>query len=118
MRRTVWIVLLGLLLSACGVYEVRTASVNRIEVLPNLTVRVVAHGTLGDGCTCVGDVLQRREAQTFFVTVREVYNRPLGTSCTLAVSNFRQEVLLETQDLEPGPYEVNVNGTVESFTSP
>ena len=117
MRRAVWAVLLGVLLSACGVYEVKDAAIGSVdvEVLSNATVRVVAHGTLGDGCTRVGEVTQRREAQTFFVGVKEVYDQPFGKACTLAVGEFQQEVLLDVQGLERGSYTVDVNGVTESF---
>lgn len=118
MKRVAWVVLLGLL-SACGVYQLEAASVDRVELElapEDLTVSVVAHGVLGNGCTRVGEVKQRREGRTFFVTIETIYDQPFGTGCTLAISEFREELTLDVAGLESGNYVVDVNGVVKTFT--
>ena len=120
-RRIVWVVLLAILLSGCGVYQVEDASIERValESVPGaLAVKVVVYGVLGNGCTQVGEVKQHREDKTFFVTIKTIYAQPAGTACTQAIGVFREEIILDVAGLKSGSYAVNVNGVVETFTLP
>lgn len=121
MRRAAYVIALGLLLSACGVYRVDSASIDRVEleVMPGASaVKVVAHGVLGNGCTRVGNVEQRREGETFFITIETIYEQPAGMGCTLAVSEFQEEVVLDVIGFDGGNYTVNVNGVTAAFSLP
>lgn len=114
----VWFVLLAMLLSGCGVYRVEDAGVERVELKASsgaAAVKVVAYGVLGNGCARVGEVTQRREERTFFVTIKTVYDQPFGTGCTLAIGEFQKEVVLNLEGLVDGVYTVDVNGVTETF---
>lgn len=98
----------------------REALVDRVEIalLESDPVQVVvtAEGSLGSGCQEIGDVNQRFEKDTFFITVLAVL--PWALDCTPVAPPFSEKVTLETADLAPGTYKVNVNGVVETFAFP
>ena len=119
---TIYTVTAGLLektfsVPADDTYE---ASVDTVEValLESEPVQVVAtaSGSLRSGCEAIGSILQRLRDKTFFVEV--FVTAPWGEACTPIAPPFIEKVTLETDDLEPGLYEVNVNGVVKSFTLP
>ena len=96
------------------------ARVDTVEVLPlesePVQVVITASGSLRSGCEAIGSVSQRLGDKTFFVNVFAV--APWGEACTPVAPPFTERVTLATDDLEPGIYEVDVNGVVESFTLP
>lgn len=92
------------------------------EVVLNLQesfpVGVVAgvSGTLPDGCTELGDVIQNKDLQGNFIVTLQT-RRPLDTVCTQAISDFNTEITIEgTTGLVAGEYAVIVNGVRETFT--
>lgn len=101
-------------------YEANIVSVD-VLLLESYPVQVVvtAEGYLTNGCDELGDVTQRRDEATFFVTILGLAPvLPNGVACTPAGDTFSERVTLATRDLAPGTYKVNVNGVVESFTLP
>lgn len=119
-----------------GVYTVRANSLSQTFAVPAQAIRealvdrvvvallesdpvqvvVTAEGSLGSGCQEIGEITQRFEDDTFFVTVLAV--SPWAFDCTPVAPPFSERVMLETADLALGTYKVNVNGVVESFTLP
>lgn len=81
---------------------------------------VVAHIVFASGCDpeVYKEVTQRREGDTFFVTVRQGTTPPELPPCPPVETLLTESVTLTTDGLEPGTYEVNVNGVVKSFTLP
>jgi hypothetical protein len=92
-------------------------SVQRIEVHvvrstpPRVFVRV--HGVLLNGCTTVGTIQQRRDAQVITVTI------PTHTTaevCTMMARLVDEKVRLEGEFTSGSVYTVNVNGVIENFS--
>lgn len=121
-RLAVFIVVISLLLMACGDFSNGTsgrdmALVNQVEVVtaPGNPPRyiAVAAGILPDGCTTLGRASQRVTATTINVTLP---TRPTeGTCSQLASVPFRERIRLRVDGLSAGSYSVDVNGTVTSF---
>ena len=111
-------------LSACGNPagpEVKgRAAVERVEViiLESFPVQVnaVAHGWLGDGCTRVDTVTQRRDLEKRTFTVEITTLRPRDAVCTLIARPLEQTIALDVYGLPAGTYTVDVNGVTATFT--
>jgi inhibitor of cysteine peptidase len=92
--------------------------VERIEVLVfepfPVQVRVVAYGSLPDGCTKIGKIEDSRKGALF--TVRIATTRPANRICTQALTEFQETLPLNTTGLKAGTYTVDVNGIRQSFT--
>lgn len=104
-------------------WEPYEASILDVEIalLESDPVQVVvtAEGHLHNGCDVLGEVNQHRVGDTFFVTVYGLTpDLPADFACTPAGANFSERIALQTTDLPPGTYKVDVNGVVESFTFP
>lgn len=73
-------------------------------------------GTLPDGCTELGDVIQNRDLQGNFIVTLQT-KRPLDAMCTQVLSDFDTNIIIEgTNGLTAGEYVVIVNGVRETFT--
>lgn len=83
-------------------------------------VQVVAYITYDRGCdpTPFVDILQRREGDTYFISVRLDKIPQELVTCPPIKYPVTEQVTLETTDLEPGTYTVNVNGVVKSLELP
>ena len=68
----------------------------------------VITGNLPDACSTIDSVEQELDGTTFSLTVSAV--RPSDLMCAQVLTPFTEEVLLETEGLEPGEYTVDVNG--------
>jgi hypothetical protein len=94
-----------------------TAQVEEIEVLLlesfPVQVRVIARGSLPDGCTAIDAITQERAGQEFRLTITTA--RPADAICTQALVPFEENVPLDVQGLQAGTYTVNVNGVSRSF---
>lgn len=106
-------------------YEPETvaAAIQSVDVVLRETdpVQVVVYvNSYYGGCDdSYKDVSQRREGNMFFVDVSVLaFPPPEVPPCPPVEFSFTEQVTLETTDLAPGTYEVNVNGTVETFTLP
>jgi ribosome-interacting GTPase 1 len=91
-------------------------SVDRIEVqivrsdLPQVFARV--HGVLTDGCTSLGAISQRRNAQVITVTISTRHSD--AEMCTMLARLVDETIRLEGT-FAPGSYTVDVNGVVQKF---
>ena len=73
----------------------------------------VIKGMLGDSCTTLGDVVQKRDGKLLVVAVKT--KRPKGKMCAQVVSEFESTVALDTRGLEQGDHQVVVNGVIAPF---
>jgi inhibitor of cysteine peptidase len=95
-----------------------TAQVDSIDLLIMesfpVQINVVARGSLPDGCTTIDQIVQKRQGNTFKVTITT--RRPADKMCTEALVPFEESIALEVAGLPAGTYTVDVNGTTGSFT--
>lgn len=71
------------------------------------------------GCTTFSSVSQRRDMDTFFITV--LVSAPIlpgEPTCPPTEYPFTEQVVLETTGLDAGDYVVSVNGVQKTFTLP
>ena len=118
----------GLLLAVngCGLYSNPSGSgviqelahIEQIDVMIlesfPVQVHVRIYGLLGDSCTWLDHIDQRRQGTMFFIQV--VTARPANALCADVVSPFEETVALDVYGLAAGTYHVDVNGVRESFT--
>ena len=96
-----------------------TAYVNSVEAENTdegvvLTVR----GDLPDACTELGEVSQTVDTSgaTITVTIMIETNRSADVVCAQVLTGFETTVVLDTSELAPGTYTVNVNGVSTEVT--
>jgi len=82
-----------------------------LESFP-VQVQVIASGNLPDPCTEISEVLQEREENTFFITIKTY--RPPGL-CIQVLAPFEEIISLEVYGLPAGTYTVDVNGVQGTF---
>jgi hypothetical protein len=68
----------------------------------------VITGHTPDACSTIDGVEQSVDGNTISLTVTA--SRPGDLMCAQMLTPFTEEVLLETEGLEPGEYTVDVNG--------
>ncbi|MBA3534024.1 MAG: hypothetical protein H0T73_19055 [Ardenticatenales bacterium] len=95
-----------------GEMQVESLDILTLESFP-VQIQVIAQGMLADGCTTVGEITQRREGNTFFVTVAT--QRPTEAMCTMALTPGQAIIPLEVVGLKAGTYTVTVNGVSDTF---
>ncbi len=109
-------VLLGACGSTAGAPTTGLAQIDKVEVRiaesapPQIFVQF--RGTLGDGCTSLGAISQRRDGNTIDVTVAT--NHSGAEVCTAIAQLIDQTISLEG-DFPPGEYTVRVNGVAQQF---
>ncbi len=100
-----------------GDYIYGTAVVESIEILVlesfPVQIHVVAKGYLPDGCTEIDRVEEKRDGNTFTVTITT--KRPKDMMCTQAIVPYEKVVPLDVYGLKAGTYDVNVNTVTDSF---
>jgi hypothetical protein len=116
-----WFVLVMLLLlSACGT-AAGTGTTGRMQVdsvdvqiaesfPPQVFVRF--QGVLGDGCTTLGEMSQRRKGNTIDVTVATNHS---GAEVCTAIAQLVDKTIKLEGDFPPGEYIVRVNGVERQF---
>ncbi|HAJ33877.1 MAG TPA: hypothetical protein DCK79_11065 [Candidatus Atribacteria bacterium] len=82
-----------------------------LESFP-VQVQVIASGNLPDPCTEISEVLQEREGNTFFVTIKTY--RPPGF-CIQVLAPFEEIIPLDVYGLPAGTYTVDVNEVQGTF---
>ncbi|MCK4309043.1 MAG: hypothetical protein KAW42_03595 [Candidatus Atribacteria bacterium] len=82
-----------------------------LESFP-VQINVIARGNLPDPCTEISEVLQEREGDTFFITIKTY--RPPGL-CIQVLAPFKEIIPLEVYGLPAGTYSVDVNGIQDTF---
>lgn len=124
MLRLIPLLLALLALAACGAQPAQQTQPNtrpaeisaiQVEILESMPAQAVAviEGGLGDGCTTLGEITQRREGNTITITVPAVHSG--AEICTMVYQIFTERVQLEGS-FEPGDYKVIVNGVERSFS--
>jgi inhibitor of cysteine peptidase len=92
------------------------APVEEIEIVilesSSVQVQVIARGNLPDPCTKISEVLQEREGDTFFITIK-TYRSP--GFCIQVIAPFEEIIPLEVYGLPAGTYTVDVNGVQVTF---
>ena len=82
-----------------------------LESFP-VQINVIARGNLPDPCTEISEVLQEREGDTFFITIK-TYRSP--GFCIQVLAPFEEIISLEVYGLPAGTYTVDVNGVQGTF---
>jgi inhibitor of cysteine peptidase len=91
------------------------AKADSVEVkMLGVKVQVVARGYLQDGCTKITDIIQKREGNTFTVTLRTF--RPANVACIQVAPPFERTIDLDVAGLKAGAYTVEVGGAKANFT--
>jgi len=92
------------------------ASVDEIDILIlesfPVQINVIAKGNLPDPCTEISEVLQEKEGNTFFITIK-TYRSP--GFCIQVLAPFEEIIPLEVYGLPAGTYTVDVNGVQDTF---
>lgn len=91
---------------------IESVEIRTLESFP-VQVHLTAKGYLGDPCTTVSEVRQRRDGNTFRVTIATF--RPDDQMCADVIVPLEQNIPLEVQGLKAGTYTVDVNGVTETF---
>ncbi|MGD2050022.1 MAG: multiheme c-type cytochrome [Chloroflexota bacterium] len=74
----------------------------------------IVEGNLPDSCSTIDSIEQTVDGNTIEITISAV--RPPDVLCAQVLTPFSEEVILETEGLEPGEYTVDVNGGQASTT--
>jgi hypothetical protein len=116
-----WLILIAIvLLSACGsaagtpstgLVQIDQVDVRIAESFPP-QVFVQFQGTLGDGCTSLGEISQRRDGNSIEVTVATNHS---GAEVCTAIAQLIDQTISLDGDFPPGAYSVRVNGVVKQF---
>jgi len=92
------------------------ASVDEIDILIlesfPVQINVIAKGYLPDPCTEISEILQEKEGDTFFITIKTY--RPPGP-CIQIITPFEVKISLNVYGLPAGTYTVDVNGVQATF---
>ena len=99
------------ILPTTGLASVDEIDIFILESFP-VQVQVIASGNLPDPCTEIFEVLQEREGDTFFITIKTY--RPPGF-CIQVLAPFEEIIPLEVYELPAGAYTVDVNGVQATF---
>ena len=113
------VLLFIIFLSGCNAVEPRIdwADVTEIELLIlesfPVQVMVVAKGYLPNPCTQIDQIIQSREGNNFFITLK---TKSSQEACIQVLAPFEETIPLEVYGLPAGTYTVNVNGIEDTFT--
>jgi inhibitor of cysteine peptidase len=113
------LLLITILLSGCNAVEPRInlAEVTEIELFSQemfpVQIIAVAKGYLPNPCTRIDQIIQSREGNNFFITIKTKSTQDL---CIQVLTSFTETIPLEVYGLPAGTYIVNVNGIIDTFT--
>lgn len=99
------------ILPTIGLAPVDEIDILILESFP-VQINVIARGNLPNPCTEISEVLQERESNTFFITIK-TYRSP-GT-CIQVITPFEEIIPLNVYGLSAGTYTVDVNGVQATF---
>lgn len=99
------------ILSIIGLASVDVIDILILESFP-VQINVIASGNLSDPCTEISEVLQEKEGNTFFITIK-TYRSP--GFCMQVLAPFEEIIPLEVYGLPAGTYTVDVNGVQATF---
>jgi len=98
-------------LSTSGLAPVDEIDILILESFP-VRINVIARGNLPDPCTEISEVLQEREGDTFFITIK-TYRSP--GFCIQVLTPFEEIISLDVYGLPASTYIVDVNGVQDTF---
>ena len=98
-------------LPTIGLAPVDEIDILILESFP-VQIHVIARGNLPDPCTKISEVLQEKEGNTFFITIK-TYRSP--GFCIQVIAPFEEIIPLEVYGLTAGTYTVDVNGVQAAF---
>ncbi len=93
-----------------GLATVEEIDILTLESFP-VQIFVIASGYLPNPCTEIGPIIQTREGNTFYVTIRTYCSQEI---CIQMIAPFKETIPLEVYGLSAGTYTVDVNG-VQGF---
>ena len=99
------------ILPTIGLAPVDEIDILILESFP-VQINVIARGNLPDPCTEISEVLQEREGDTFFITIKTY--RSLDP-CIQIIVPFEVKIPLNVYGLPAGTYTVDVNGAQDTF---
>ena len=99
------------ILPTTGLAPVEEIEIVILESFP-VQINVIARGNLPDPRTEISEVLQEREGNTFFVTIK-TYRYP--GFCIQVLAPFEEIIPLDVYGLPAGIYNVDVNGVQGTF---
>jgi len=99
------------ILSTIGLASVDEIDILILESFP-VQINVTARGNLPDPCTEISEVLQEREGDTFFITIKT--HRSPGF-CIQVLAPFEEIIPLKVYSLPAGTYTVDLNGVQGTF---
>jgi len=94
-----------------GLATVEEIDILTLESFP-VQIFVIARGNLPDPCTEIYQVTQKKESNTFFVSIKTY--RPPGP-CIQVLAPFKETIPLGVYGLPAGTYTVDVNGVQGTF---
>ena len=98
----------------------RLAGVEQFDIVVLETdpvqVRVVVYGWMSDSCMTIRNFEQSREGR--LISLKIITTRPADVMCAQMIKRFRETYPIETRDLPPGTYTLDVSGKQEQFTLP
>lgn len=99
------------IIPAIGLATVDEIDILILESFP-VQVQVIARGNLPDPCTEIYQITQKKEDNTFFITIKT--SRP-ADPCIQIIVPFEVKIPLNVYGLPAGIYTVDVNGVQETF---
>jgi inhibitor of cysteine peptidase len=96
-----------------GQAVVESVDILILESFP-VQVRAIAKGYHPDPCTKTKEITQKREGNTFEVTITT--ERDGGQACIQVISPFEENLALDVVGLDAGTYTVTINGVSAQFT--
>jgi len=112
-------ILMTVLLPGCSTAKpgIDLAEVTEIDILIlesfPVQVHVVASGYFPNLCTKIEEIIQNREGNNFFVTIKI---KSSLLPCIQVLAPFEETIALDVYGLPAGTYNVNVNGIEDTFT--
>jgi inhibitor of cysteine peptidase len=113
------VILTIIFLSGCCMYNIPDSGLATVEEIELLTLEsfpvqffVIARGYLPDPCTEIHHISQKREGNTFFITIK-TYRSP--GACIQVIAPFEETIPLDVYGFPAGTYNVDVNGVQDSF---
>jgi inhibitor of cysteine peptidase len=92
------------------------ATVEKIDILTlesfPVQIFVIASGYLPNPCTEIYQIIQQREGNTFFITIKTYRSQEV---CIQVIAPFEETIPLEVYGLPAGTYTVEVNGVQGTF---
>ncbi|MGZ5242464.1 MAG: hypothetical protein ACXWEY_04320 [Bacteroidia bacterium] len=92
------------------------ANIEKTEVMQQKgrdSVFVIVHGTFSTPCEHFGDVKQEVDGNNIKITLATII--PPGVNCPEMKVPMHHSIAVNTSDLKPGKYNVDINGQKTSF---